>query len=105
MPKREARPWAAALVAQPTSPQTTSVGPQRQAGEPVWNSVEPTATAAVDLAIAEVASTDPRPQGSTEDSSWLDEDLVDRVFEEKTDLLLLDNGSGGAISPSGWAFA
>ena len=42
----------------------------------------------MDLAIAEVALTDLTSQGVTEESSWWDEDLVDQVFEEETDLRL-----------------
>ena len=74
--------WAATFVVQPSSPQTTPFAPQRDIGESIW-SVKPSATEIVDLAIAEIAATEPRPHRVADDSSWLDEDLVDSVFKEE----------------------
>jgi len=85
---------AAAFVAQPTRPQTTSVGPQRHLAEPLWRSVEPVGPKVVNLALGSAQHTPTRVRAG---SALLDEQLVDRVFEEEMDLLPLDNGSGGAI--------
>ena len=115
--------WAAAFAAQPSSQQTTSATQQWQLAEPIWRSVGPapwhSSEAAlsdttmqhrklaeldlldplkvVDLALEEVASVEHRPTSVRAVSGFLDEQLVDRLFEEEMDLLLFDNGSGGAI--------
>ena len=89
--------WAAAFVAEPSNSQTISVGPQRHLAEPISRSVELAGPRVVDLALEKVASSEHRPTRVRAGFAFLDEQLVDRVFEEEMDLLLLDNGSGGAI--------
>ena len=89
--------WAAAFVAQPNSQQTTLVAPQRHLAEPNWMRVEPAGARVVDLALEELASIDPRATRARPGFDFLDEQLIDLVFEKEMDLLLLDNGSGGAI--------
>ena len=87
---------AAPFVAQPSSQQTASVAPQRYSAEPIY-SVEPAGPTVVDLALEQVASAEYTPTRARAGFAFLDEQLIDRVFEEEMDLLLLDSGSGGAI--------
>ena len=58
----------------------------------------------VDLALEEAASVEHRPTRVRAGFGLLGEQLVDRVFEEEMDLLLVDNGSGDSgfdlFSPS-----
>ena len=76
---------------------TGRISRQRQMEDPIHGSREPTAAQIIDLAIAEVVLTERRPPAVIKDPSFLDEHLVDALFEEDADLLLQDNGFGGVM--------
>ena len=84
-------------VALPAGSQTTTVDSQLDLAESSGRRVEPDPRF-VDLAIEKVTYAEPGPARAPADRPSLDEQLVDRVFEEEVvDLLLLDNEPSGAI--------
>ena len=76
---------------------TPRISQQRQIEQPIHGSEEPTAAEVTDLASAEVALSERRPQMVIEDPSSLDDHLVEQVFQEETDLQSQDNGFGGNL--------
>ena len=59
---------------------------------PAFSSVKPQHTAVVDLAIKEVASSQPTLAAVAQRSSQIDASLIDQVFEQETELLLGNDG-------------
>ena len=77
--------WAAPFAAQPSTASTLSVASHTDRGESVANRVEVMPPEVVDLAIAEVAMTELRPQGITGTPPRWDEDVSPLL--EEADLL------------------